>query len=234
MLISRDNWKAVEKALSRYLNIQINKRTSPMVLELLFNDKVLGVLNHIDDHIDNILSHVSNSNKNRVKKILYHMSSNVNKTIEFLNNPPDWARELIMDYFFSNIVGTRSTRDFRVSHDVMKNFIQYVPIYTILYRNGKIAKYVILYPSREELEKITPSIETESDFEQLLKYIIYNKCEIDFKNRRIRLYGFDLSLPLSGLINIGYRLDLPGNIILSAVIDETVSKLGDIRVEKNR
>jgi len=198
-------WYKVRTALQEYLNETFDT-TKPEILDAILNDKVLDVLHNIDKHIDGIAEKTYKSYRSSVKKILRYIAENIDKTVELVNNPPDWAKKEIVNYFVYRIIGFYP--DHTIDYLKLKDFMKYLPIITHVTYNNESDRYAVIYPSDEELNNIVLEYETLRDIEDAIEYVISRKLEIDIRNRKIKLYDFEATLPISGIIHIADKLKL--------------------------
>jgi len=205
MIIEPDMWYKVRTALQDYLNETFDS-TKPEILDAILNDRVLDILHNIDKHIDGIAEKTYKSYRSSVKKILRYIAENIDKTVELVNNPPDWAKKEIVNYFVYRIIGFYP--DHTIDYLKLKDFMKYLPIITHVTYNNESDRYAVIYPSDEELNNIELEYETLRDIEDAIEYVISRKLEINIRNRKVKLYDFEATLPISGIIHIADKLKL--------------------------
>jgi len=208
MIIEYDLWQKTVKAMSDYLGTSLD--VTFKALPIILNERVLEVFRNIDKHIDGILKYVDPNDRTAVSRVLYHIARNIDKTLEFINNPPDWAREILISYFLSRT--SAIDHNYFVDDPRLKKFMIYVPGTVCAVYNGIVSTYIVLYPSQKNVSKLKPAYSLWETYSDSLYYILSRNIIVDVENRKVKLYGFELELPLSGIVKIIREFGLPIDI----------------------
>jgi len=212
MIVSSDLWKSTIDALRFYTNVDSN---------VLFSDKVIEVLHNIDKHLDGLLNQpsVKNSQKARVKKLLLHLSENIDKTLNFIENPPKEIKMFLFNYLLYQL-GINQEEP-KLDEYLVKEIMK---VYPLRVRAGKKKEYYMVYPDENELAKLhNPEV---VDLEFVLRKILLHNIQIDFEKRSVGIRGYDsLILPPKGFIRALMISGIQNDKILEEVYSDIVSEL---------
>jgi len=216
MIIPERIWRDIINALRIYIKTDSDD---------VFSDKFVEVLHNIDKHLDNILKQISygDSYKSKIRKVLLYLSRNIDRTLNFLSNPPDEIKELVFDYLLNNIgITDEDPVTEKISEYWKKELMKYMPL--MIEKGKKKIPYRVLYPDDNELNNIpTPD---KYEVASALHYILTRNIQIDLEKGLVGIRGYQsIFLPPKGLMRVLSLINMENDKIVEEAYSELVSEL---------
>jgi len=216
MIIPERVWRDIINALRIYIKTDSDD---------VFSDKFVEVLHNIDQHLDNILKQLQygDSYKSKIRKVLLHLSRNIDRTLNFLNNPPDEIRELVFDYLLYYVgITDEDPATEKISEYWKKELMKYMPL--MIEMGKKKVPYCVLYPDDNELN----SIPTPNKYEvaSALHYILTRNIQVDLEKGVVGIRGYQsIFLPPKGFMRVLDLINIRNDKIVEEAYSELVSEL---------
>jgi len=223
MKVSPMIWGAVINALMLYTDT--HGRTD---VEVLTSEKVVDVLHNIDEHINNILEtgKISRSKRSEVKKVLQYLSSNIDRTVSFVNNPPDWLKKFFVQDLLHRVGVVEVEPDIReLGRDKIIELVKVLPVEVVIKNENKevVDGYYLIYPDDEELKNISNI--SFNELRETLRGIYSRSLVIDRENKSIRLFGDTIFFSPDGFLTAISSLGLIDLKLIEEVVSNITSEL---------
>jgi len=203
VIVDEKIWIHLRRALERYI-IDINPKWDPPrdFHRFLVDSEVVKVIKSLDEHIDKILEKVPKTYKPKVKRVLTLLSRNIDKTLEYVNNPPDWLRIIAVINMLSDFNVPVFPRLMLEKHveDLARNVPFTADIY---YRGDKIPNAMVLYPDDNELKEM--SFNVAEAYEEFIS-ILSSRHVLVPEKHSVRLYEYEIFFPRLAYYKILDRL----------------------------
>jgi len=216
-------WGAVINALKLYTDTHAQSD-----VEVLTSEKVVDVLHNIDEHINNILEtgKISKSKRSEVKKILQHLSSNIDKTVSFVNNPPDWLKKFFVQDLLYRIGVVEVEPDIReLGKDKIIELVKVLPVSVVIKNENKevVDAYYLIYPDAEELKDISNI--SFRELGETLRRIYSRRLVIDHESKSIKLFEDTIFFSPDGFLTVISSLGLIDLKLIEEVVSNITSEL---------
>jgi len=200
MILDERTWEHLVNALKEYIHTKVDPKWFVANYEphrILLDDVVVQVLKSIDTHISGILENAPKSYRSKIRRALEHVSRNIDKTLIFLDNPPEW---------FRNIMLVAALNDFGVPvypHTMIEEHAEelakVIPFRAEVETAGIKRTAVVLYPDDEELRSMRfDAVNTFWDIISMLPV----RATYEPVKQSINVHGYEIFFPRSAYYKI--------------------------------
>jgi len=205
VFVRYDVWMRVVDGLVSYVNEIDNsgkRRLSENddVWKILFDERTLSVLRDIDNHIDGIVEKIrDNKYRDSARKVLLYIAENIDKSLRFLDNPPEWFKRWSFDEMLSEFADNWRLVMFNPSSVELMELIKHVPMPVEAVIRNKSHYGVLLYPSDRELSRIEIS---RMETYKLMHDFVIPRYVMITPDGSASIYGYEIYLPRYGLFKL--------------------------------
>jgi len=225
VIVDEKVWAHLKRAISSHI-YKINPKWNPPseFQRFLLDAEVIKLLKALDEHINDILENVPKTYRAKAKKVLMLLSKNIDKTLEYVYNPPDWLRGAALIDMLNNFGVPAFSRAILEKH--AEELAKAVPFRAdVEYKGNKLPDAVVLYPSDDELRELKFSVtDAYSDFISILssRYILVPE------RHSAKLFEYEIFFPRSAYYKILDRHDMH-DVIKKMVEEDLQDVLQELR-----